>query len=133
MAGVATIGVLEAGGEELYDRIRSLGIRLQEGIRRAAAESSHNIVLSGPTDDVRRLFRREKARELPRHAGMRFVKYGVFTKEMLDRGIRLIGRGIWYISTAHTEEDIDRAIETAFEVMSTMKQKDLAVSGSAQV
>lgn len=133
-AGVATIGVLEAGGEELYDRIRSLGIRLQEGIRKAAAESGHNIVLSGPGQMTFVGFSdSEKLENYRDTLECDFQKYGVFTKEMLDRGIRLIGRGIWYISTAHTEEDIDRAIETAFEVMSTMKQKDLAVSGSAQV
>jgi glutamate-1-semialdehyde 2,1-aminomutase len=29
---------------------------------------------------------------------------------MHDQGIRIIGRGLWYISAAHTEEDIDTAL-----------------------
>jgi glutamate-1-semialdehyde 2,1-aminomutase len=38
---------------------------------------------------------------------------------MQERGIRLIGRGLWYLSAAHTEAEIDQAIETAREVFKT--------------
>ena len=36
---------------------------------------------------------------------------------MHDEGIRIIGRGLWYISTVHTEQDIDIAIEIADKVI----------------
>jgi glutamate-1-semialdehyde 2,1-aminomutase len=39
---------------------------------------------------------------------------------MHDERIRIIGRGLWYISTAHTEADIDHAIEVSKRVLSTM-------------
>jgi glutamate-1-semialdehyde 2,1-aminomutase len=29
---------------------------------------------------------------------------------MLRRGVRLIGRGIWYISAAHTDEHVERTL-----------------------
>lgn len=131
-AGVATIAVLEAGGDELYDRLRSLGKRLQEGIRKAASETGHDVVISGPGQMTFIGFSgREKLANYRDTLECDFPKYGVFVKGMLDRGVRLIGRGIWYISTAHTEEDIDRAIETASEVLTVMKQNEQAVSGSA--
>jgi glutamate-1-semialdehyde 2,1-aminomutase len=39
---------------------------------------------------------------------------------MQDSKVRIIGRGLWYISAAHTEADIDEAIKKAKEVLSCM-------------
>jgi glutamate-1-semialdehyde 2,1-aminomutase len=36
-----------------------------------------------------------------------------FVRAMQDRGVRLIGRGLWYLSAAHTEADIDEALAAA--------------------
>jgi glutamate-1-semialdehyde 2,1-aminomutase len=47
--------------------------------------------------------------------------YARFAAGMQDRGIRLIGRGLWYISAAHSEADIDQAIATATEVLKEMQ------------
>ena len=43
--------------------------------------------------------------------------YARFVAGMHSRGIRLIGRGLWYVSAAHTPADLDRAISTAYEVL----------------
>jgi glutamate-1-semialdehyde 2,1-aminomutase len=43
-----------------------------------------------------------------------------FVAEMQERGIRIIGRGLCYISAAHTEEEIDHAVATAREVFKTL-------------
>ncbi|MEZ4639196.1 MAG: hypothetical protein R2873_23350 [Caldilineaceae bacterium] len=47
-------------------------------------------------------------------------RYGQFTLEMLKRGVRLIGRGIWYISAAHSDEQIAQtlmAVEDSLRAM----------------
>jgi glutamate-1-semialdehyde 2,1-aminomutase len=44
------------------------------------------------------------------------AKLGKFVAAMHDEGIRLIGRGLWYISAVHTEQDIDKALEIAEKV-----------------
>jgi glutamate-1-semialdehyde 2,1-aminomutase len=36
---------------------------------------------------------------------------------MLDKGVRLLSRGLWYLSAAHTKEDVQIALETAASVM----------------
>jgi glutamate-1-semialdehyde 2,1-aminomutase len=41
---------------------------------------------------------------------------------MHDKGLRVIGRGLWYINAVHTLEDIDAAIETAAEVLEKMEK-----------
>jgi glutamate-1-semialdehyde 2,1-aminomutase len=38
------------------------------------------------------------------------ARYSDFVIAMLKRGVRLIGRGIWYVSTAHTQEHVDRTL-----------------------
>jgi len=47
-------------------------------------------------------------------------KLGKFIAGLHDRGVRVIGRGLWYISAAHTGEDIDHAINIAGEVLGTL-------------
>jgi glutamate-1-semialdehyde 2,1-aminomutase len=47
-------------------------------------------------------------------------RYGAFVNGMQERGIRLIGRGLWYVSGAHVRADIDRAIATAEEVLKSV-------------
>jgi glutamate-1-semialdehyde 2,1-aminomutase len=47
-------------------------------------------------------------------------KLGAFIAGLHDNGIRVIGRGLWYISGAHSAEDIDKALEVAEKVMSTI-------------
>jgi glutamate-1-semialdehyde 2,1-aminomutase len=118
-AALATIGVLES--EQPYDRLFRYGQRLIDGLRQAAAESKQNLLVQGPgpmfhmgfTDlaqvrDYRESFTYDKA------------KLGKFIAGMHDRGVRIIGRGLWYISAAHTEGEIDHAIKTATAVMKTI-------------
>jgi len=48
-------------------------------------------------------------------------RYAEFVRRMQDRGIRLIGRGIWYLSAAHTEAEIDHAVAAARAVLGEME------------
>ena len=46
------------------------------------------------------------------------ARYGRFVAGMHRRGIRLIGRGLWYLSAAHTAEDVETALAAAAEALS---------------
>ena len=53
-------------------------------------------------------------------------KYRSFCDAMQDRGIRLIGRGLWYVSAAHTSEDIEfcaQAVDGAFETLAQARSE----------
>ena len=115
-AAMATIEVLETEG--VYDKIFSLGHQLMDGLRDINKATPHNVLVQGLgpmvhtgfTDrpsiyDYRDTFAYDKA------------KLGRFIAGMHDRGIRIIGRGMWYISAAHTEEDIEQALSTASMVL----------------
>jgi len=47
-------------------------------------------------------------------------KLGKFVFGMLEKGVRLIGRGLWYVSAAHTEADIEQTLRVADEVFREM-------------
>lgn len=117
-AAMATLEVLEAGGEELRERIFVLGRRLRDGLKEIAHRERQAVLLSGPGPMFHMAFT-----SLPRIQEYRdclacdTAKYGHFVKNMLDRGVRLIGRGIWYISAAHTAADIEQALSAAADAL----------------
>ena len=118
-AALATIEVLEK--ENPYDRMFRLGNKLMDGLRKAAAANNHNLLVQGPgpmfnigftdlksVNDYRDTLSYDRA------------KLGKFISAMHDERVRIIGRGLWYISAAHTEEDIDHAIEVSARVMGSI-------------
>jgi len=49
------------------------------------------------------------------------AKLSGFIAAMHDRGIRIIGRGLVYISAAHIQKDIEQAITIARDVLKDLK------------
>ena len=47
-------------------------------------------------------------------------KLGEFIARLHDKGVRVIGRGLWYISAVHNEDHIDQALTVSEEVLSEM-------------
>jgi glutamate-1-semialdehyde 2,1-aminomutase len=115
-AALSTIKILET--ENPYARMYALGKTLMEGLEEAAKEAGQNLLVQGPgpvfhsgfthlkeVNDYRDTLTYDKAR------------LGRFVAGMQDNGIRIIGRGLWYISAAHTPEDIQHAIKVASTVL----------------
>lgn len=119
-AALATIEVLEQ--EQPHERMFALGNRLITGLRALAAQHGHAMLVEGPgpmfattfttlsrTKDYRDTLVADKA------------KLGRFIAAMHDEGVRVIGRGLWYISAVHTEEDIDHALAVADKVLAQLQ------------
>ncbi|HVI43700.1 MAG TPA: aspartate aminotransferase family protein [Chitinophaga sp.] len=118
-AALATIQVLEE--EQPYERMFAHGRRLMDGLQRAAVQTGHHVLLQGPGPMFHIAFTdMKKATDYRDVLSFDKAKLGRFIAGMHDRGIRVIGRGLWYISAAHTEEDIDHAVHTAAAVMGSM-------------
>ncbi|RIK39396.1 MAG: aspartate aminotransferase family protein [Chloroflexi bacterium] len=115
-AALATLEVLER--EQVHEKLFRLGRRLMEGLRMAAAESGQPLCVLGPGPMFHTAFTTERAiRNYRDTLAFDRTRLGLFVQQMQERGIRLIGRGLWYLSAAHTEADIDQAIETARAVL----------------
>ena len=115
-AAMATIRVLER--DEVHPRLFTLGQRLMAGLRDAADETGLPLLAQGPGPMFHTGFTPRDAVHDYREALSYDPALGAaFIKGLHERGIRVIGRGLWYISAAHTLEDIDHAVETATEVL----------------
>jgi len=108
-----------AQGSEHPRKIQGLGNKLMKGLRTLADEHAiplrpqgpglvFNTVMlksgaaEGPTTNYRDLVQRQDA---PRWAHLR--------RALLEHGVRAIERGLWFISLAHTDADIDETLQRA--------------------
>jgi glutamate-1-semialdehyde 2,1-aminomutase len=115
-AALATIRILER--ENPYPRLFRLGQKLMEGLKTAAADAGQNLLVQGPGPMFHAGFTDLKSINNYRDTfSYDRAKLSHFIAGMHDRGIRVIGRGLWYISAAHTTADIDHAITVAKEVL----------------
>jgi len=112
MACAATVATLRRLTDDPpYERIASRGRRLMDGLSRLA--DGHGLDLNvqglpmsfhagfgdGPVTDYRSLGHLDAGR------------YDRFTRTLIDHGVWVAGRGIWYLSAAHEEADIDATLE----------------------
>jgi glutamate-1-semialdehyde 2,1-aminomutase len=118
-AALATIEVLERDGT--HEKLFRLGKKLMGGLQDAAREIDSRVLVQGIGPMFHFGFTdKEEVLDFRDVSTYDKVKGGAFIAGMQERGIRLIGRGLWYISNAHTDNDIDRAVETAREVLGTV-------------
>ncbi len=122
-AALATVNELEARSPQLYQEFGRLAGVLRRGLQAAAEDSGHSILTQGIGPAFHMGFT-----QLPKVKNYRDTlqydtkKYQVFAAGMRERGIRLILRGLWYLSAAHTEADITRCIEAASDTLLEMKR-----------
>ncbi|HQS51951.1 MAG: aspartate aminotransferase family protein [Sphingobacteriales bacterium 17-39-43] len=115
-AALATIEVLEK--EHPYGRMFSLGKELMQGIRDAAKQTGHNLLVQGPGPMFNLSFTEAKEiNEFRATLSCNKAKLGSFIAGMHNEGVRIIGRGLWYISAVHTQDDINFAIEKVRKVL----------------
>jgi glutamate-1-semialdehyde 2,1-aminomutase len=118
-AALATLDVLER--DAVPARLFRLGNRLREGLCEAARDTNQNLQVQGPGPMLQVGFTPlSKVCDYRDTLSYDRPKYALFAKEMQERGIRLIGRGLWYFSAVHTEADVDEAVTAAREVLKTM-------------
>ncbi|MEJ7914468.1 MAG: aspartate aminotransferase family protein [Chitinophagaceae bacterium] len=118
-AALTTIQILEE--ENPYERMFYLGQKLMKGLQHAAADTGQNLLVQGlgpmfhsGFTALSEVANYRDTLSYDKGKGSRFIA------AMHNRGIRIISRGLWYISAAHTEEDIDDTIKTAEAVLQTI-------------
>jgi glutamate-1-semialdehyde 2,1-aminomutase len=118
-AALATIQTLER--EQPHQRMFEYGNMLMEGLRKAAIETGQNMLVQGAGPMLHVGFTSlETVRDYRDTLTYDKAKLSRFIAAMHNRGIRIIGRGLWYISAAHTKDEIQLAITTAKEVLTNL-------------
>ncbi len=118
-ATAAALRQLEAEDGIVYRRLQEVGTALMEGLGEIARKWSVPLRIQGlpmafhvsfgeggPVRDYRELV---QSRDQQR--------YAEFVVAMLRKGVRLLERGIWYVSASHTEADVSETLKAAEEVL----------------
>lgn len=127
-AALAIVQVLEAEGTE---SLTTLGQRLMKGLEEAAQRHGVPLVVQGPGPMFHTAFTsKSPLRELRDLWEVDEAYLGRFVEAMMEEGIRIISRGLWYIGLAHTEADIDEAIAAADRVFARLQKEQPAKGGA---
>ena len=113
-AALATLDELGRDCGRRYGEMERRGERLMEGLRGAAAKHGHDALIQGLgmifhmgfTDQTEFTDYRDLARS-------DMAKRVRFCQLIQHEGVRITTRGIWFMSMAHEDEDIDETIEAA--------------------
>jgi glutamate-1-semialdehyde 2,1-aminomutase len=113
-AAAVTLDIVQR--EQVQGRVWALGERLISGLQGVA--DSHGVPARAYGEPIPSMPFLRFA--LPDPAAQdRVVE--AFYGYMLDRGILLHPRHLWFVSAAHSEADVDRTIELAYEAMGAAK------------
>lgn len=115
-AALATLTELARDDGGVYDRMTTLATRLKDGIAERAESHEIPVRLQGIGPFFGLSFRdpevpitnfREALEEYP-------GRYPRFRLALLERGVHIFPseKGLWYLSTAHTEQDIARTLDS---------------------
>jgi glutamate-1-semialdehyde 2,1-aminomutase len=123
-AALETLRTLCENEGRLHKEMTRRGARLMKGIRAVAEKYGLPVLVSGKETAFHVHFTTRKElfeyRDLMDNDGK---SYNYFQKRLIDLGVRLIFRGNWYLSSAHTDEDIDFTLKQVDRVMAEMVAK----------
>ena len=88
------------------------------GIRQAASAAGWRLLVDGPGPVFNLYLTDQPAVNNYRdYARCDLAGMGRLHTALLDRGINMVGRGLFFLSTAHTEADIDQTIAAVADAL----------------
>ena len=122
-AALATVKELSKDNGAVYDRMRGLGNRLMKGLAEIAERNGIPLRIQGfgtffgtvfidrPIMNLRESYYQDKGR------------YPRFRQELFARGVQIFAsdKGLWYLSAAHTDADVDYTLGVVEDVMPLLK------------
>ena len=118
-AALATLRELTKENGAALETMRQKGIRLMDGLYQISEKHGIPMLINGPGTFFGAVFGTQPLVDYRSTLLLDRPRAQKFANEMLMRGVYLFprGRGLWYLSTAHTDEDIDMALAAADDVM----------------
>lgn len=118
-AGVATINELENGN--VYRHIDRLGDRMREGLRRLSSDTGIDIQVLGLESIFHTQFASQPIRNKRDTLKADLAKLDAFNIGLMTKGIFIQPRHPAFICDAHTQEEIDKTLNSAQQVLHEMK------------
>jgi glutamate-1-semialdehyde 2,1-aminomutase len=117
-AALATLRILERDNGAFYRHVSSIQERLVNGLREIGNEYGIPLLIQGPPGMFCSHFSEKQVAYSVRDlSNSDHERQEEFRERLFDRGVIVLVRGRWYISGAHTDEDVDRTLEAANSVL----------------
>lgn len=120
-SAMATIKVLSADST-VYQQWDSLGQKLRSGLEDIAAKSGVNLLVRGIGQITYTGFGDNDMLSYRDCWDIDNDKVQKWVTLLKNSGIRIISRGLWYLSTAHSQQDINTALSAADKILGIMKK-----------
>jgi glutamate-1-semialdehyde 2,1-aminomutase len=121
VAAIATLERLRENNESAYDRMNRLGQQLMESLRDLDREFSAGLVVEGVGQVFHTRFGGVDApTDYRSYCASDRTKLCRFVDALLDSGVRITPRGTWFLSTAHTEMDIEQTVTAARKALQSV-------------
>ena len=126
-AALATLNVLSDQSAGVYARLERAGAQLRDGIAELASTHKAQILVQGIPSLFAISFTKRHAIRNHSEAGQSdMAALRRFIPHLLRRGVRIAGRGNWFLSAAHSNDDVDQtlfAFEGALKAYSQATEK----------
>lgn len=142
-AGVATLRILMANDAAVYKTIEKVGTALMAGLKDRANRSGLSAVVQGygpifylgfPIDSEDAVgIDGQAVYDYRSSLRMDQETYTKFVEGMVDRGVRIIPRGNWFMSSAHTLEDVETTLDAAEQVMKEIAARRVRAAASQRL
>lgn len=120
-AGIALLEVLEQ--DDVYEQLDNLGKRLEDGLLKLIEKHNITATINRVYGALTLYFTNEKVTHYDQAENSDGEAFAKFFKLMLHQGINLAPSKFeaWFLTTEHTEQDIDETLEAADYAFSQMK------------
>lgn len=109
----ATLGILSDPESGVYERIESAGRQLRDGLAEIARDHRVGILVQGLPGLFAISFTSLPAIHNHRESSQSDMKaLREFIPRLLSRGVRIAGRGNWFLSSVHTPADVNQTLES---------------------
>ena len=124
-AADATTRALARDGDQLYPGLARLGGQLMQGIREIIQRLGLPLIVEGlPAAFAVAYTARGEIRDYRdyvEHCSQ--GKYKRLALALLERNVHVAARGIWYLSTAHTSEDVGKTLEAVEQALRAVQSE----------
>lgn len=121
-AALATVLELERSSVQIYGQFYRLAELLRTSLEEAARGQGYDVLTQGLGPVFHLGFTSlSKVRNYRDTLSYDKDKYAAFCLGMRESGVRLMSRGIWYLSASHTQADIDECVSAARATFAEMK------------
>jgi glutamate-1-semialdehyde 2,1-aminomutase len=110
-AALASLRELATNDQAAYKRINATGTALMEGIAAAGRRRGANLQVSGLPAAFHTCFASRPIHDYATYSSANQKQLALFLSALLESGVRPTSRGTWFVSAAHTDDDVASTLE----------------------